>query len=298
VAEDAERDLTKYFHAVWARDHVGESFTATISGVTNFGVFLALPNGVEGLMHVSQLEDDYYLFLEDQLMLMGKSTRKRYRMGDRVEVKILASNPVNRQIDLLPAHMELPEADPDEVAERAAQATRPGRPPKTPLKSPLAASGAPGKAAGASAPSRGRKKAAAPARQAQPSAAASAGRSSSKGARKGPQKASEKAPAKAAAKEAAAPSRKAVPSKKAPAGKATGPGAAQGVPAPVEAARVDRQASKEGGRRPYPAGGEAAPRVVSGRGGVLDGRAESWSGAAAQATQAGVRLMPGPVARR
>ncbi len=116
VAEDAERDLTKYFHAVWARDRIGETFSATVSGVTNFGVFLALPNGVEGLMHVSQLDDDYYLFLEDQLMLMGKHTRKRYRMGDRVEVKVLASNPVNRQIDLLPAHMDLPEAEPDEIA--------------------------------------------------------------------------------------------------------------------------------------------------------------------------------------
>lgn len=125
VAEDAERDLTKYFHAVWARDHVGERFMATVSGVTNFGVFLALPNGVEGLMHVSQLDDDYYLFLEDQLMLMGKHTRTRYRMGDRVEVKILASNPVNRQIDLLPAHMELPEADADEVEAPADSAAVP-----------------------------------------------------------------------------------------------------------------------------------------------------------------------------
>ena len=117
LAEEAERDLTKYFHAVWARDHVGESFTATVSGVTNFGVFLALPNGVEGLMHVSHLGDDYYLFLEDQMMLMGKHTRTRYRMGDRVDVKILASNPVNRQIDLLPAHAELPEAEVEETAE-------------------------------------------------------------------------------------------------------------------------------------------------------------------------------------
>lgn len=113
-AEEAERDLSKYFHAVWARDHVGERFLATVVGVTNFGVFLALPNGIEGLMHVSQLDDDYYVFLEDSLMLMGKHNRKRYRMGDRVEVKILYANPVNRQIDLLPAEAEMPEqaADP------------------------------------------------------------------------------------------------------------------------------------------------------------------------------------------
>ncbi|MEX1361956.1 MAG: ribonuclease R, partial [Nannocystaceae bacterium] len=111
-AEEAERDLTKYFHAVWARDHVGERFSATVTGVTNFGVFLALPNGIEGLMHVSQLDDDYYVFLEDSLMLMGKHTRKRYRMGDRVDVKVLYANPVNRQIDLLPGGAEMPEPSP------------------------------------------------------------------------------------------------------------------------------------------------------------------------------------------
>ncbi|MBA2667797.1 MAG: ribonuclease R, partial [Trueperaceae bacterium] len=133
LAEEAERDLSKYFHAVWARDHVGESFTAVVSGVTNFGVFLALPNGVEGLMHVSQLDDDYYLFLEDQLMLMGKHTRKRYRMGDRVDVKILSSTPVNRQIDLLPAHMDMPEVDADEQV-------KPEKAPKK-LKTPVGATG-------------------------------------------------------------------------------------------------------------------------------------------------------------
>ena len=117
TAEEAERDLSKYFHAVWARDHVGERFSGTVAGVTNFGVFVALSNGIEGLMHVSQLDDDYYVFLEDSLMLMGKHTRKRYRMGDRVEVRILYANPVNRQIDLLPGDAEMPEVAPDaEVA--------------------------------------------------------------------------------------------------------------------------------------------------------------------------------------
>jgi ribonuclease R len=144
VADEAERDLTKYFHAIWARDQVGEAFQGTISGVTNFGVFVALPNGVEGLMHVSHLEDDYYLFLEDQLMLMGKHTRKRYRMGDRIEVKILASTPVNRQIDLLPAHAEMPEIDADDAVDArdtAAAAAPAGTRPAGALKSPLTGPG-------------------------------------------------------------------------------------------------------------------------------------------------------------
>ncbi len=113
VAESAERDLTRYYHARWAKEHIGESFVGVVVGVTNFGVFVALANGVEGLMHVSHLEDDYYIYLEDSLMLMGKHTRKRFRMGDRVEVKIMTANPTQRQIDLVPASMEVtvPEAD-------------------------------------------------------------------------------------------------------------------------------------------------------------------------------------------
>src|SRR5690554_178954 len=129
VAEDAERDLTRYFHARWAKDEIGTAFTGIIVGVTNFGVFLELPNGVEGLMHVSHLEDDYYLYLEDSLMLMGKHTRKKYRLGDRVEVRILAANPTQRQIDLIPADMEMPEVEPEDRVIVT-------RPPKV-LKSPM-----------------------------------------------------------------------------------------------------------------------------------------------------------------
>src|SRR5699024_8305612 len=129
VAEDAERDLTRYFHARWAKDEIGTAFTGIIVGVTNFGVFLELPNGVEGLMHVSHLVDDYYLYLEDSLMLMGKHTRKRYRLGDRVEVKVLAANPTQRQIDLIPADMPMPEPDPHEEQPTV---TKPPRKLKTP----------------------------------------------------------------------------------------------------------------------------------------------------------------------
>ncbi len=120
VAESAERDLTRYYHARWAKEHVGEAFVGVVVGVTNFGVFVALANGVEGLMHVSHLGDDYYIYIEDSLMLMGKHTRKRYRMGDRVEVKVLAANPTQRQIDLVPATMDvsLPETDEQAPAKR------------------------------------------------------------------------------------------------------------------------------------------------------------------------------------
>lgn len=131
-AEDAERDLTRFYHARWAKDHVGEVFAGLISGVTNFGVFVALPNAVEGLIHVSQLDDDYYVYLEDSLMLLGKHSRKKFRMGDRLEIKILAANPVQRQIDLIPGHQEMPDLDAEEKAE-----VKPSRKPPKELKTPL-----------------------------------------------------------------------------------------------------------------------------------------------------------------
>ncbi len=132
VAEDAERDLTRYYHAKWAKEHRGETFNGTITGVTNFGLFVGMPNGVEGLLHVSQLDDDYYMYIEDAMMLMGKSTKKKYRLGNRIDIKILSANPTVRQIDLGPESAELP--DEEEETTR-----RPQRPPKN-LKTPLSAS--------------------------------------------------------------------------------------------------------------------------------------------------------------
>ena len=114
TAEQAERDLTRYYHARWAKDHIGEKMTGIVSGVTNFGVFLSLPNGVEGLMHVSHLDDDYYIYLEDSLTLMGKHRRRSFRLGDKVAVRIFQVNPTIRQIDLVPADMELPEVEAEE----------------------------------------------------------------------------------------------------------------------------------------------------------------------------------------
>lgn len=149
VAEEAERDLTRYFHAKWAKEHVGETFNAVISGVTNFGIFAALPNGIEGLIHVSHLDDDYYMFLEDSLMLMGKHSRKKFRMGDRIEVKIFQANPTVRQIDLVPASMEMPEVEPEEqpVTRKAPKKLK--SPVREPEKAPTRVDGGKAEAGGA-----------------------------------------------------------------------------------------------------------------------------------------------------
>ncbi len=129
-AAAAERDLTRYYHALWASEHLGEKLTGVVSGVTNFGVFATLPNGVEGLIHVSHLDDDYYVYLEDSLTLMGKHKRRKFRLGGKLEVRIFQSNPTIRQIDLVPADMELPEVE----AEEPAKSQRAPKKLKTPVQ--------------------------------------------------------------------------------------------------------------------------------------------------------------------
>ena len=101
-AEAAERELTKYYQARWARGHLGATFQGTVSGVQNFGVFVALPNGVEGLVRLEALKDDYYRYDPEALALIGERTGRRIRLGDRMRVRILAASPAARQVDLAP----------------------------------------------------------------------------------------------------------------------------------------------------------------------------------------------------
>ncbi len=74
TASEAERDLTKYYQAKWAQEHLGESFTGRVSGVIASGLFVVLENGVEGRLHISNLDDDYYFYIEDASILKGRTS--------------------------------------------------------------------------------------------------------------------------------------------------------------------------------------------------------------------------------
>lgn len=102
AAESAERELTKYYQCLWAEERVGQSFPGTVSGVTNFGVFVTIGGGVEGMIRLGSLEDDHYHYFEDLLALEGVRSKRRIRIGDVLEVQIQAANPAARQIDLAP----------------------------------------------------------------------------------------------------------------------------------------------------------------------------------------------------
>ena len=99
-AAEAERDLTKYYQARWALERVGQAFKAHVSGVTPFGLFVALENGVEGLVRLESLTDDQYALVEDGTVLRGR-TGRQYRLGSPIRIRISGSNPVARQIDFV-----------------------------------------------------------------------------------------------------------------------------------------------------------------------------------------------------
>ena len=99
AAVDAERDVLDMKMAEYMEDHIGEEYEGVITSITNFGFFVALPNLIEGLVHVQTLKGDYFTYLPDLLCMMGKSTKKTYRLGEKVRVKCISASKENSSID-------------------------------------------------------------------------------------------------------------------------------------------------------------------------------------------------------
>jgi ribonuclease R len=99
-ADEAVRDVVDWLKCDYMQDHVGEVFNGTISSVVNFGFFVRLDDlFIDGLVHVSSLENDYYTFDGSRNRLIGENTRFVYRLGDKVQVKVDNVNPEERKID-------------------------------------------------------------------------------------------------------------------------------------------------------------------------------------------------------
>lgn len=103
AAAEAERATVELKKAEYMADHIGEEFDGVISGVTAFGMFVELANGVEGLVHISSLMDDYYEFYEDRYALVGTHTKNQYRLGDKVRIEVLQVNIADVSIDFIMA---------------------------------------------------------------------------------------------------------------------------------------------------------------------------------------------------
>lgn len=100
-SEEAERDTLDLKKAEYMSDRIGEKFEGIISNVTSFGLFVELDNTIEGLVRLSDINDDYYEFLENQYCVKGEHTGKIYRIGDTVDIIVARSDPSTRQIDFV-----------------------------------------------------------------------------------------------------------------------------------------------------------------------------------------------------
>lgn len=98
-AVEAERDTDALKKSQFMADKVGEEFEGIVSSVTNFGLFIELPNTIEGLVHVSNLTDDYYRFDDRQMMMIGERTKRQFRIGDEVSIRVMSVKPEEGTID-------------------------------------------------------------------------------------------------------------------------------------------------------------------------------------------------------
>jgi ribonuclease R len=101
-ADEASRDVEAWLKSYFMQDKINESFDGTISAVTAFGIFVALDQFyVEGLVHVSDMGNDYFHFNPKKHQMTGERTGRRFRLGDRVRVKVVRVNLENTRIDFV-----------------------------------------------------------------------------------------------------------------------------------------------------------------------------------------------------
>ena len=101
-AAEAERASIKYKQVEFLKDSIGEEFEGIISGVTEWGVYVELnDNKCEGLVHIRELDDDFYIFDEPNYRLLGKETKKSYQLGDNIKIKIARADLALKQLDFV-----------------------------------------------------------------------------------------------------------------------------------------------------------------------------------------------------
>nr|WP_284332905.1 ribonuclease R [Dyella flagellata] len=133
-AEEAERDVDERFRCAWMAKHVGEEFDGVVTGVTSFGLFVELEESkVSGLVHISQLSNDYYHFDPIRHLLKGERTGLQFRLGDHVRIQVLRASLEDRKIDFRMVQPKKKKAPEPEAAAAS--------PPSTPRAYDYAAAG-------------------------------------------------------------------------------------------------------------------------------------------------------------
>lgn len=99
LAEEAERETVKLKKVEYMSTRIGEEFEGVISSITKWGIYVELPNTIEGLIHVTNLYDDHYNYIEDSYEMVGEHTGKTYKLGQTVIVRVIGTSKVERTID-------------------------------------------------------------------------------------------------------------------------------------------------------------------------------------------------------
>lgn len=98
-ADEAEREVEKLKKIEYMMEHIGECYEGVISGVTSWGLYVELPNTVEGMVRVSVMDDDYYIYDEEHYQLIGEHTKKVYKLGQKVKIEVIGADKLQRTID-------------------------------------------------------------------------------------------------------------------------------------------------------------------------------------------------------
>ena len=101
IADEVERDTDKIKIAEYMSDKIGEEYEGVISGVTSFGIFVALENTVEGLVHISNMIDDYYIYNNEKKELFGQGSNKVFKIGDSVKIRVANVSIAKAEIDFV-----------------------------------------------------------------------------------------------------------------------------------------------------------------------------------------------------
>ncbi|MGM0567776.1 MAG: ribonuclease R family protein, partial [Elusimicrobiota bacterium] len=102
-ASSAEMEVNELKIMEYMKDKTGRIYEGIISGITSFGIFVELDMGLEGLIHIRNLKDDYYEFCENRMMLKGKRKKREFKIGQDLKVKLIRVDLSERQVDFLPA---------------------------------------------------------------------------------------------------------------------------------------------------------------------------------------------------
>jgi ribonuclease R len=126
-AEEAEREVDKMKKAEYMEQFVGEHFEGVISGLTNWGIYVELPNTIEGMIRVADIPGDYYYYDDDRHRMVGEETGKVFKLGETVRVVVAGVDKLVQTVDFVLEDSEEPEEAADTSAKKSGRRAKKGK---------------------------------------------------------------------------------------------------------------------------------------------------------------------------